>query len=190
MPWQGAWRVWSDSRGGLLSPGVFRARFWEIVEDLIGSCGMPWAEENRSRTDECWSMRPIQLTVVRQNLTTPNHPRRQSTIAKPHKKSSSTRDRRQRVQLIEATTRGLRCICEPTPRRGGTRHLILTVCTDSQCPADVDATGLTEALSRPAAALPHSWRRPAWIAPGKLNSFVDAGSPDGGRGKVEQLVRC
>jgi transitional endoplasmic reticulum ATPase len=23
-----------------------------------------------------------------------------------------------------------------------------------------------------------------------LNSFVDAGSPDGGRGKVEQLVRC
>jgi len=64
----------------------------------------------------------------------------------------------------------------------------LTVCTDSQCPADVDATGLTEALSRPVAALPYSWRRPAWIAPGKLNSFVEAGSPDGGRGKVEQLV--
>jgi hypothetical protein len=61
---------------------VFRARFWEIVEDFVGSCGMPWAEENRSRTDECWSMRPIQLTVVRQNLTTPNRSRRQSTIDK------------------------------------------------------------------------------------------------------------
>ncbi|WP_342588927.1 site-specific integrase [Rhizobium phaseoli] len=47
---------------------------------------------------------------------------------------------------------------------------------------------LTEALSRPDAALPNSWRRPAWRVPGKLNSFVDAGLPGGVWGKVEQLV--
>ena len=41
---------------------------------------------------------------------------------------------------------------------------------------------LTEALSRPDAALPNSWRRPAWRVPGKLNSFVDAGLPGWGSG--------
>ena len=45
-----------------------------------------------------------------------------------------------------------------------------------------------EALSRPAAALPHSWRRPAWRAPVQLGAFVDAGFRMGVRGKVEQLV--
>jgi antirestriction protein ArdC len=55
---------------------------------------------------------------------------------------------------------------------------------DSQRVADVDATGLTEAVFRPAAALPHSWRRPAWRAPGELNTFrrcQAAGWGSGGR---------
>lgn len=47
---------------------------------------------------------------------------------------------------------------------------------------------LREALSRPVAALPNSWRRPAWRVPAALAPSVDTGSRVGVWGRGEQAV--